>query len=142
MARRQITAPPIAMNSRITGPIRGLMARVRQEVGEDGGELVKFFAAIYKGEIKGAGVKDRMEAGRWLADRGFGKPTETSINVDATAATALAEMPDGDLGVFVRKFLKGRIEALPPDPEPLAVDPAVEGATVEAIPSDPLPDPE
>lgn len=113
------------------------MARVRQEVGEDGGDLVSFFGRIYRGEIK-AGVRDRMEAGKWLADRGFGKSVETSITLDATAASHLDALPDGELGGFVRGYLKKKIERLA---EPVAVGQAVDGQVLDANPLEPLPDP-
>jgi hypothetical protein len=31
---------------------------------------------VFRGEIEGVKLRDRLEAATWLADRGFGKPTQ------------------------------------------------------------------
>jgi hypothetical protein len=31
---------------------------------------------VFRGEADGARLRDRLEAATWLADRGFGKPTQ------------------------------------------------------------------
>ena len=52
-----------------------------RELTEDGDELAVFFHRVFTGEpLEGLDfptLKDRMTAAGWLADRGFGKATET-----------------------------------------------------------------
>lgn len=42
----------------------------------DGAEQVDFMLALFRGHVKGARLRDRMDAATWLADRGFGKPVQ------------------------------------------------------------------
>jgi hypothetical protein len=44
----------------------------------DGEELVRFMLRVFRGKVAGAKVRleDRMAAATWLADRGFGKPSQ------------------------------------------------------------------
>jgi len=51
-----------------------------QERTADGSELTDFVLSVFRDE--NASNKERMDAARWLADRGFGKPT---VNADAQA---------------------------------------------------------
>jgi len=51
-----------------------------QERTADGSELADFVLSVFRDE--NASNKERMDAARWLADRGFGKPT---VNADAQA---------------------------------------------------------
>jgi hypothetical protein len=45
---------------------------------KDGEELVRFMPQVFRGKLTGAKVRleDRMAAATWLADRGFGKPSQ------------------------------------------------------------------
>jgi hypothetical protein len=43
-------------------------------VGDDGAAIAEFMYAVMVDE--GARMADRLEAARWLADRGFGKPLQ------------------------------------------------------------------
>lgn len=54
------------------GRPKSLARRVRELVGEDGLELVMGFARVWAGEERGFGGRERLEAGKWLSDRGFG----------------------------------------------------------------------
>jgi len=56
------------------GRPKGLTRRVRELVGDDGTEIAEFMYAVMADE--GARMADRLEAARWLADRGFGKPPQ------------------------------------------------------------------
>jgi hypothetical protein len=48
---------------------------VREQT-RDGDELVAFVARVFRGEVEGVKLRDRLDADTWLADRSFGKPTE------------------------------------------------------------------
>jgi hypothetical protein len=70
------------------GKPKGLASRVR-EATSDGETLVTFFQGILGGTIK-CNARDRIEAAKWLADRGWGRAVETSVQVEADQATARA----------------------------------------------------
>lgn len=61
---------------------------------DNGADLVKRMGAIWRGEVPGFGPRERMEAGKWLGERGFGRAPETvlSVNVDATADDLAVEV--------------------------------------------------
>jgi hypothetical protein len=61
------------------GRPKGLARRVRELVGDDGHEIVEFMFAVMND--KNVRMADRLEAGAWLADRGFGK-AELAIHID------------------------------------------------------------
>jgi hypothetical protein len=72
------------------GRPKGLMSKVQAQVGADGSKLVEQFYLVAFGtprehEAAGVGtvsVKDRITAMEWLADRGFGRPTQSvDLNV-------------------------------------------------------------
>jgi hypothetical protein len=64
------------------GRPKGLAKRVRELVGDDGHEIIDFmFETMSDASARRA---DRLEAGKWLADRGFGK-AELAVNVDVSA---------------------------------------------------------
>jgi hypothetical protein len=54
------------------GRPKGLTRRVRELVGEDGELIADYMLSVMTDE--GARTAERLEAARWLADRGFGKP--------------------------------------------------------------------
>ena len=78
------------------GRAKGLPQLARHAV-RDGADLVRFFRAVLKGDAVTLGVssvplRDRIEAGKWLADRGWGRvapeavrPTEFSSDEDEGA---------------------------------------------------------
>jgi hypothetical protein len=53
------------------GRPKGLSRRVRELVGDDGHEIAEFMVSVMTDER--ARNADRIEAAKWLADRGFGK---------------------------------------------------------------------
>lgn len=61
----------------------GLSALIR-EATDNGSELVEFMLALFRGE-HGEDLRMRADATTWLADRGFGKPTNVSANNDGCA---------------------------------------------------------
>jgi hypothetical protein len=79
------------------GRPKGLARRVRQLVGNDGHKIVDFmFSVMNDTRARNA---DRLEAAKWLADRGFGK-TEQAINID------LNQYPIVDITRFSTEDLK------------------------------------
>lgn len=64
------------------GRPRGLSRRVRELVGEDGEAIAEYMLSVMHDER--ARTADRIDAGKWLADRGFGKaPLVVSAGVTA-----------------------------------------------------------
>ena len=103
------------------GRPRGLAAAARAVVGDDGRELVAFFAAILRGDGKALGVRQvaltaRMDAARWLADRAFGRapiviepPDEPAGAFTQEQTAALREMPP-ELRDGIRQWFRERRE--------------------------------
>lgn len=58
------------------GRPKGLAAMVREKT-HDGFDLVTFYHEVFTGK-KRSGLKEKMQAAEWLADRGFGKPVQTN----------------------------------------------------------------
>jgi Family of unknown function (DUF5681) len=56
------------------GRPKGLARRVRELVGENGELILQFMVQVLGDER--ARTADRLEAARWLADRGFGKSVQ------------------------------------------------------------------
>lgn len=56
------------------GRPKGLAERARAAT-KDGESLVRFFASVL--DDVSAETRDRMEAGKWLADRGWGKAAQS-----------------------------------------------------------------
>ncbi|HEV2356114.1 MAG TPA: hypothetical protein VGZ23_00630 [bacterium] len=98
-----------------------MAAAARAAVGDDGHALVEFFDAIRRGDGKALGVRQiplaaRMDAARWLADRGWGRAVTVVELPDASAgpftseqAAALKEMPP-ELKDRIRQWLQERRE--------------------------------
>jgi hypothetical protein len=55
------------------GRPKGLVQRIREDTG-DGAELVAYMLAVFRDEREP--TRTRIEASTWLADRGYGKPTQ------------------------------------------------------------------
>jgi hypothetical protein len=82
------------------GRPKGLARRVRELVGDDGTAIADFMFAVMVDQR--ARMGDRLDAARWLADRGFGKPpqdvelalkAQETIDVNAFAAFAIRYLP-------------------------------------------------
>lgn len=61
------------------GRPKGFGNYIREKT-QDGKEIVDFFLSVFRGEEiahKKPKLPDRVNAGTWLADRGFGKPAQT-----------------------------------------------------------------
>lgn len=69
------------------GRPRGLARRVRELVGDDGTMIADYMLAVMRDDRER--TRDRLEAGRFLADRGWGKPVQ-AVELDvATLSPAL-----------------------------------------------------
>ena len=55
------------------------MAAAIRDMTGDGAELVEFMVRVFRGKVKGATLRMRMEAATWLADRSFGKPPMSAM---------------------------------------------------------------
>ena len=82
------------------GRPKGLTRRVRELVGDDGSAIAEFMHAVMVDET--ARTTDRLEAARWLADRGFGRSpqdvelalkAQDTVDVHAFAAFAARHLP-------------------------------------------------
>ena len=74
------------------GRPKGLVSRIRQQTRE-GEELVDYMLRVFRDE--NASRRDRMQAADWLADRGFGKPTQPTRQeiVDVPPGVRLEDLP-------------------------------------------------
>ena len=66
------------------GRPKGLSRRVRELVGDDGHEIAKYMFSVLSDETQR--TADRMEAAKWLADRGFGR-TVLALDVGVNQVT-------------------------------------------------------
>jgi len=57
------------------GRPKSIVRAIREQT-RDGDDLVAFVMCVFRGEVEGVRLRDRLEAATWLADRGFGKPTQ------------------------------------------------------------------
>lgn len=95
------------------GRPKGLAKRVRELTGE-GEDIVDFMLNVLKNDIKGT-TKDRIEAAKWLADRGFGRAVETQVQVlqegKEGASTALEDLADAQLESMARQLQESKTSA-------------------------------
>ena len=66
------------------GRPKGLSRRVRELVGDDGHEIAEYMFSVLGDERQR--TPDRMKAGEWLADRGFGR-TVQALDVGVNQVT-------------------------------------------------------
>lgn len=64
------------------GRPKGLAAMVREKT-KDNAQQVEWFHRVAQGLEVDADFRDRMEAHKWLADRGSGKAVETVVHHEA-----------------------------------------------------------
>src|SRR5260221_5452738 len=82
------------------GRPRGLSRRVRELVGEDGEAIVSYMVSVMADEK--ARAADRLEAAKWLADRGFGRSVQTmDLDITARPAIDLTKLSIEDLEALV-----------------------------------------
>ena len=94
------------------GRPKGLARRVRELVGDDGAVIADFMLGVMlDGRER---TRDRLEAARFLSDRGFGRPVQ-ALDVDVSARlplidpARLAQLTDDELGTMLT--LLERIES-------------------------------
>src|SRR5439155_11377299 len=75
------------------GRPKGLGRRVRELVGEDGEAIAVYMLSVMRDEK--ARTADRLEAAKWLADRGFGRSVQT-LDLDVTAHPTIRRHPAFD----------------------------------------------
>jgi uncharacterized protein DUF5681 len=79
------------------GRPKGLARRVRELVGDSGESIVQFMVDVLGDDS--ARTADRLEAAKWLADRGFGKAVQ-AVEIDVPVeswASVFARIPTEDL---------------------------------------------
>jgi len=76
---------------------------VRELVGDEGTEIAEFMYAVMLDE--GARRADRLDAARWLADRGFGKsPQDVELALKGREAVDVHEF-----AAFAAKYLPSKM---------------------------------
>lgn len=88
------------------GRPKGLSRRVRELVGEDGEAIARYMLSVMKDER--ARNADRIEAAKWLADRGFGKAPlviDTGVTAEHLLEDYFSKLPLEDLETM-RAILK------------------------------------
>jgi hypothetical protein len=105
-APRTVGRPfPKGVSGNPGGRPKGLVRRIREETG-DGEELVDYMLRVFRAE--GESTKTRVEAASWLADRGFGRPQQTTLvgAADEQAKPSpYANMTAEELRAKLRAFL-------------------------------------
>ena len=78
------------------GRPKGLARRVRELVGDDGHAIAEFMYTVMMDAT--ARTADRLDAGRWLADRGFGRAVQAfDVGVGYLPALDLGSLSKDDL---------------------------------------------
>lgn len=108
------------------GRPKGLSRRVRELVGDDGHEIAKYmFPVLTDARQRTA---DRMEAGKWLADRGFGRAIQgLEVDVAHRPGIDLAVISTEDLDALIAIFEKYEPDAadvVRAGEIPIAIDPS------------------
>ena len=102
-APRTVGRPfPKGVSGNPGGRPKGLVRRIREET-RDGEELVDNMLRVFRAERES--TKTRVEAASWLADRGFGRPQQTTLvgTVDEEAShSPYAHLSDDELKAKLR----------------------------------------
>jgi hypothetical protein len=85
------------------GRPKGLVRRIREQTG-DGEELVEYMLGVFRDE--GESTKTRVEAASWLADRGFGRPQQTTLIEEAEPAIMPSELDEEEIAAEMRRRLR------------------------------------
>lgn len=73
------------------GRPRGIVAMVKALSG-NGWDVLSFWNDVFRGNVEGFSGRERLEASKLLFERGFGKPIDTTVLIDATKAEQEAEL--------------------------------------------------
>jgi hypothetical protein len=68
---------------------KGLVRKIREET-RDGEEMVEYMLRVARHESET--TKARIDAYTWLADRGFGRPTQTEIRFSGDGGVTVNEL--------------------------------------------------
>lgn len=92
------------------GRPKGLSRRVRELVGDDGEVIAEYMLSVMHDEK--ARTADRLEAAKWLADRGFGRTVQT-LDLDVTAHPPIdvTQLSTPDLEALIAIFERYRSNA-------------------------------
>ena len=92
------------------GRPKGLSRRVRELVGEDCEAIAVYMLSVMRDEK--ARTADRLEAAKWLAERGFGRSVQT-LDLDVTAHPPIdvTQLSTPDLKALIAIFRKHRPNA-------------------------------
>lgn len=89
------------------GRPKGLAADIRAKTNNLAAQI-EMMIQISLGQVSKATVRDRIEATKWLADRGHGRSVETQIQVEADAKLAdNLDISDEQLEQMVRTLKAG-----------------------------------
>jgi hypothetical protein len=92
------------------GRPKGLARRVRELVGDDGEAIAVFMHEVMNDE--GARTADRLEAARWLADRGFGRSVQAlDTDVSKHPSIDVSKFATEDLDALIAIFEKYKPDA-------------------------------
>ena len=97
------------------------MRRIREET-QDGEELVDYMLRVFRDP--GESTKTRGEAASWLADRGFGRPQQTTLRGEAEPAIMRSEISRVELTEELKRRLRaleGGAEQHADEPEPTSI---------------------
>lgn len=119
---------------------RSMADHIRRQT-HNGREIVEFMLNVMRGEnVKYIKTKDRLEAAKFLADRGWGRAVEQSVQLRLEAGQtpeALDALPTSDLLNVIRAIqnpseltVEGRVLPPPDVPEVLKDNPAAEAVLV------------
>jgi hypothetical protein len=83
---------------------------MRDLVGDDGEAIAVYMLSVMKDET--ARTADRLEAAKWLADRGFGRTVQT-LDLDVTAHPPIdvTQLSDADLEALIAIYGRYRSNA-------------------------------
>jgi hypothetical protein len=106
-APRTVGRPfPKGVSGNPGGRPKGLVRRIREET-KDGEELVDFMLGVFRAE--GESTKTRVEAASWLADRGFGRPQQTTL-----VGAADEQATPSPYANMTAEELRAKLRSLPP----------------------------
>ena len=85
------------------GRPKGLTKRVRELVGDNGEAIAEYMFTVLRDETQR--TADRVEAAKWLADRGFGRAVQAlDIDVKQPPAIEVSNLSTDDLNALIEIF--------------------------------------
>lgn len=118
------------------GRPKGIASRIR-ELTNDGDDILKMFAKVVSGDLHGS-TRDKLEAGKVLMDRMWGKSVEFQAVMNLAADESTQQLAGEALEALART-LKGTTPAALPTPAPEARALPVSAEVVDAEIIEPKP---